>query len=446
MIRAANTVGRPIYPTSALNRPHEGRLFLMTKDSEGVLTLTLRMSWGWLAALACLLVAPWLFVLIGARQHHPVACDLPLSSSATTNRILRARGGPWGDLRITRIVTEPPVESLAGYLVYPRPTWHFKGYTADDLRNLLLSAGLSQPQQAELLATATFGPAQQGFVAHPSDTLLRALRPDSRAILYGALSLFPENVFQHEPFRFRADLESEWFEASGVPESTVEKVRQLTYRRGKTLLFSDPHLILPGLPSDQERVRLLKALARQSTLLIHLRITEHTDVDALVSYWSARGSRAKDIRPLLDSIARSRTAIDLDIAHLLPRFARKRLYTYPSADGDRGELIYDCHWNSMNFWNDPPVEAFADGATVIRTLESDYDVVLGDFQFGDIVLFMKSETQAIHSAVYIADDIVFTKNGPSPHSPWILMQLDTLVSHYETNIDLTLKGYRMRRR
>jgi hypothetical protein len=55
---------------------------------------------------------------------------------------------------------------------------------------------------------------------------------------------------------------------------------------------------------------------------------------------------------------------------------------------------------------------------------------------------MKSDTQAIHSSVYIADNIVFTKNGPSQHSPWILMQMDTLVAHYETNMDVKIRAYR----
>ena len=77
-----------------------------------------------------------------------------------------------------------------------------------------------------------------------------------------------------------------------------------------------------------------------------------------------------------------------------------------------------------------------------RTLETDYEPVVDGFKMGDIVLFMKSDTQAIHSAIYIADDILFTKNGPSQHSPWILMQMETLVSHYETNVDLKIRGYR----
>jgi hypothetical protein len=55
---------------------------------------------------------------------------------------------------------------------------------------------------------------------------------------------------------------------------------------------------------------------------------------------------------------------------------------------------------------------------------------------------MKSDTQAIHSSVYIADNIVFTKNGPSQHSPWILMQMDTLVAHYETSTDVKIRAYR----
>ena len=60
-------------------------------------------------------------------------------------------------------------------------------------------------------------------------------------------------------------------------------------------------------------------------------------------------------------------------------------------------------------------------------------------------LFNESDTQAIHSAIYIADKVVFTKNGPSEHSPWILMDMDTLISHYSTNTDLTIRGYRKKR-
>ncbi len=405
--------------------------------------ITIQASRRWLSFFAFILLIPWLlFLTLNTPDSVKRMVRKSLSQQSTDKWRVPAHKGPWGDLRVVRIVTEPPDESLAEYLVYPKPVWLFKGYSTNDFSTLLLSAGLSPEHRSELAASAKWAAPGEGCTVAPSDALALALSPESRAVLYGALSLFSENTFQHEPFRFRQDLAEEWFSNSDIPETTLAQVRRLIYKRGKTLLFSDPHLILPGLSSELERVRLLKTLARQSTLMVHLHISPDSDIKSLVGYWAAREGRAKDIKPLLESAARIPGGFDIDISHLLPRFARKRIYTYPRADGDTGEVVYDCHWNSMNFWNDPPDSRFSDGAFVIRTLETDYEPVLDGFRMGDIVLFMKSDTQAIHSAIYVADNILFTKNGPSQHSPWILMLMDTLVSHYETNVDLKIRGYR----
>ncbi len=393
------------------------------------------------------LLIPWgLFLLLNAPESVKRVVRAALSRESDTTRWVPSKKGPWGDLRVIRIVTEPPEESLAGYLVYPSPVWVFKGYSTNAFDRLLLAAGLSPAQKAELESGVVWGLSGAGCTVTPQDDLVMGLSAASREVLYNALSVFPENTFQNEPFRFRSDMADEWFANSGVPATTIALVRRLTYTRGKTILFSDPHLVLPKLGSDLERAKLIKTLSRQSTLMVQLHITPETDIASLVSYWAAREELAKDIKPLLESVARIPGGFNIDIAHLLPRFARKRIYTYPRADGDNGEMLYDCHWNSMNFWNDPPDNRFSDNAYVIHTLETEYESVLDGFRYGDIILFMKSDTQAIHSAVYIADNIVFTKNGPSQHSPWILMQMDTLISHYETNADLKIRGYRKKHR
>jgi len=50
---------------------------------------------------------------------------------------------------------------------------------------------------------------------------------------------------------------------------------------------------------------------------------------------------------------------------------------------------------------------------------------------GDIVLFSTaSSTIPIHAAVYIADDLLFTKNGGVYWSPWMLTTLDELKKMY----------------
>lgn len=397
--------------------------------------LVLHVSKLWLILAAAVILGPWGGLLM-IHSHEHTQNECPSIWSVPSHK------GPWGDLKVIRIVTEPPEETLTSYLDYPPPTWYFNGYTAEAFNRLLLSAGLS-PAQHDALVSATVANTQNtGITVKPNDDLVKSLSPESRAAIYEALSLFPQNVFQNEPFRFRSDLATEWFVDSGIPQEVIDQVFRLTYQRGKTLLFSDPHLVIPLIASIPERIKLLKVLSRQSTLMVQIHITPQTDIDALVNYWAVGAGSAKDIRPILESLAKVPAGYDIDITHLLPRFARKRIYTYPSPTGDKGEVLYDCHWNSMNFFNDPPDDRFGDGATVIQTLETNYTPVIDDYRFGDIVLFMKSDTQAIHSAVYIADNILFTKNGPSLHSPWILMQMDTLVSHYSTNTDLQLRGFR----
>jgi len=42
----------------------------------------------------------------------------------------------------------------------------------------------------------------------------------------------------------------------------------------------------------------------------------------------------------------------------------------------------------------------------------------------------KSETELIHSCNYIADGIVFTRNGGSLEQPWMLTKLDAVVDYY----------------
>ncbi|MFM7354079.1 MAG: hypothetical protein ACKO1G_13865, partial [Microcystis aeruginosa] len=60
-----------------------------------------------------------------------------------------------------------------------------------------------------------------------------------------------------------------------------------------------------------------------------------------------------------------------------------------------------------------PDDGLNDPAYVGTVLKDQYQPVVGHPQFGDIVLLTLPDGSSIHSAVYIADNIVFTKNGPS---------------------------------
>jgi len=64
--------------------------------------------------------------------------------------------------------------------------------------------------------------------------------------------------------------------------------------------------------------------------------------------------------------------------------------------------------------------------------------------YGDIVLFLDDSGNAIHSAIYLADDIVFTKNGNNFAQPWMLMRLKDLSARYELDSPARLLVYRQK--
>jgi hypothetical protein len=51
-------------------------------------------------------------------------------------------------------------------------------------------------------------------------------------------------------------------------------------------------------------------------------------------------------------------------------------------------------------------------------------------RYGDLIFLTNENGQIIHSAVYIAADLVFTKNGNNFKEPWVLMRMKDLLQTY----------------
>jgi len=420
------------------------------------------LSRGLIAALGAFILAPWLVLWLVVRDLGApaaasatptvpaAAASAPAASPAqaptrSEEGTLRAASGPWGNLVYTRILIEPPEEMVGRSHQTSQPTrWLFEGYSAEELTALWHSAGLPPDLIAQLDAPERrriSGNRTEILVPHP---LVRALTPGSRAILYAALAAFPANELHAEPFRFRADAIDEWFAGSNVAPHIIELVKSLLYRRGPALLFSDLEVVLAEIPSFTDRTTLIKTLARKSTLLVRLEVDENTDIDALSNYWG-RGLRSKDVRPLLESLRRPGVATRIDITHLLPRFARARLYSYPSSGDGASALAYmDCHWTALNFFNLEPNSKYQYIDVVSATLFQDYRSVTGKSALGDILLFARKDGTIVHSSVYIADDIVFTKNGVSEAAPWILMNLADVLAIYPADEPFDIQRYRLK--
>jgi hypothetical protein len=58
-------------------------------------------------------------------------------------------------------------------------------------------------------------------------------------------------------------------------------------------------------------------------------------------------------------------------------------------------------------------------------------------------MFVEAQTGgALHSCVYLADDLVFTKNGDNLLTPWILVRISDLKQVYFSDRDGTVQAYR----
>ncbi len=384
----------------------------------------------WLTALVVLFVAPWLVVaaLYTGVFNGTAPPELPLAAPEAP------APGPWGVLSATPIVISPPLEYVSTEDARPgRTPWFFPGVTLDQLESLLTSAGLDAQTATSLRATARQDKAANGVAVLPDPATVRALPADVRARLYLLLASVPLNGDQAHSYRFFGASPEAWLGQSLISPDTRALVEPLIYRDGDFLHFADLDLIRAAVTDEEEIRRLIKALSRQATMLVELTVPSGADVAGLTEYWG-RGGRKTDLKPLLESVASSASHPAIDIAHLLPEFAQNLLYRYPkitAADLDR-PVIANCLWTALNFFEAEPDDRFLNVAHALNTLKTDYYLVEAGFQLGDIVAFVDSRELIFHAAVYLADDLVLTKNGLSPMAPWVILPLEQVKGYYRT--------------
>ena len=365
-------------------------------------------------------------------------------SQAVGGRQLRP--GPWGDVTCVPIMLSPPLE----FIEETRPVgntpvaWRFPRMNRDAMSRYLTQYSVSESVRQSLLHDAQPDAATGGLIVYPSPERVLGLSPDDRGGLYFGLGQFVENPDQFKAFRSSGESVEEWFHSVRLSARTLKLVAPLVYRLGPMMFFADLRTVERDLASETERRLLIKALSQQRTFLIRLTVTADTNIEALVQYWGRRG-QAKDIRPILESLAginRDEEGEDIGVSHLLPPFARRRSYTYPLPletvlAGNR-----DCHWTALNFFAETPSDAYCDANAVGKTVVTEYHRVYRDYRVGDLALFFNGPDSYIHSAVYIADDIYFTKNGALATQPWMFMRLRDLEYFYPTLSPLVIQHYR----
>ena len=341
---------------------------------------------------------------------------------------------PWGELFVRDIKIQPPEEYLAFELQHiTTPTWVFDGQSVAQVRQVMLSSGLTPAQADRALAPGKVSSSNANTTVSPDNELVSSLSPETRAKLYHELAHSSENEHMRFPFCYSGNTFAEAFATNHVSPVVTEMVRKLMYPRGELQCFSDYELVLQQISDKDEQMRLLRALSSESAVMAGVRLRPDTDTDKLLGYWAWPGGiRVKDVAPLIESLKHTADG-RIGLVYLLPQFARQRLYTFPMPSRP-GDAAMDCHWSTMNFFNEVPDDHFTDPAYTVKYLESNYYQIAKPTKYGDIILFLDGNSNnAIHSAVYLADDIVFTKNGNNMAQPWMLMHLKDLTQKYESD-------------
>ncbi len=356
-----------------------------------------------------------------------------------------AKPGPWGDLQVRTVYLEPPENILA---VVAKPSsvtrWTFEQTTEKGVRVIMEKAGLSSALVDRLLGPTQVVASGNNIVVLPKVEDLVEISQAARSALYAELAKSSSNEYQRDPVFIHGGDIDDWLAETEITKPQQELLRKLLWRRGSALVFSDIQALLTLAKNSEEVATIFRTITRVRSLLVELKLPLREGRATFVDYWSA-GSLNAERTPFLVAITRRRAPQDIDVTQFLPTLARRRVYTFPTAAmGLKGRLP-DCHWTSLNFFEEEPKDLYLDSAKASEHLLADYVAIDPPFKFGDVLCFLDNG-EGLHTCVQVADDIVLTKNGESILAPWTFMSLKDVDDIYRRSADTRVQGYRLKGR
>jgi len=374
-----------------------------------------------------------------AMTHEP-----PPAAVGEAGPVWHSRPGPWGSLDIRSIYLEAPDAQVAG-LRQPSSTtsWNFPGASVAALTELFEAAGLSKEDQTRLLNPARILQHEHVWTLFPEPSIVTSMSIAQRSVIYTELARSTLNPMHESPAYVTGNRVEDWLRRARLTDTQKDTLRQLLWKDGDLLAFSDLSLLLAQASTDAEVRHLCKFMTRVRALVVHLNLPEGTDLQPLANYWTAAGLNIDGL-PLLTSEAGSGQAASIDITHLLPPIPRRLIYTYPTLASAASGRLPDCQWTAFNFFNAEPHEYYLDTRLTVAHLREAYKAIEPPFKFGDILELLNADGDAVHGCVYIADDIVYTKNGDGIARPWVFMWLSDVENLYVREPGMKIIGRRLK--
>jgi hypothetical protein len=374
-----------------------------------------------------------------------VALCLGVAGLFSAEPVWVAKPGPWGDLQVRTVYLEPPENILA---VVSKPSsvtrWTFEQTTEKGVRAIMAKAGLTSALIDRLMGPTQVVASGNNVVILPKVEDLVAIGETARSALYAELAKSAANEYQRDPVFIHGGDIDDWLAETEITKPQQELMRKLLWRRGSAVVFSDIQALLTLTKDAGEIAAVFRTITRVRSLLVELKLPLKEGRATFIDYWSAGSLNAERV-PFLAAITRRRAPQLVDVTQFLPTLARRRVYTFPTAAmGLKGRLP-DCHWTSLNFFEEEAKDTYLDSGVASQHLLTAYVAIDPPYKFGDVLCFLDNG-EGLHTCVQVADDIVLTKNGESILAPWTFMSLKDVDDIYRRSSDTRIQGYRLKGR
>ena len=360
--------------------------------------------------------------------------------------------GTWGTLRATRIRLTPPDPMLDRMHFVDCSRWSFGSLEWSQIDQVLRNAGLPP---------AIFNALQDPAIrSRSTDTNERSIRvpddlrfnlpPAARTALYRELARFESNLIQRLPWLLPT---SEGMDRAKLNLRLRHAIDQLAFARSDRRYLVDADLLLPFVTDAHELKRLKTLLFSVPSYSLELLRGHQDELAATIAYWSR--TSAPNVVERLQAFAGGDALDSLDVLNLLPPLARRVINSFP--DNIHSPRAANCFWTALNFdrtLNNNQLlpnatDLFHSAKVAASILDQDYVPVEPPYRLGDVLTVGTRDlngkvTRLEHAMVYLASDIVLTKNGVGEFTPFSLSLLADVSALYTWAFGETLQGYRLR--
>jgi len=365
-------------------------------------------------------------------------------AGAVTEPMWLTKSGPWGQLEVRSVYLEPP-EALLAVVAKPSTVtrWTFEQTTIGGVRAILVKAGVPEPVIARLLSPVRLVESGNSIILLPEREDLFALTMEVRSALYLELAKSSANEYQRDPVFILGGDVDDWLEEVPLTSGQRALFQQLLWRRGNALVFSDVQALLALAKGPEEVSAVFRSITRVRSLVISLRLPLAVDRQAFIDYWTADQVGTPRLA-FIRAVTQRRAKQLIDVTHFLPSAFRLRVYSFPELDLGLKGRFPDCHWTSLNFFNQEPKDIYLDTRQAAEHLLKDYVAVDAPYRYGDVLCFL-DDGEGLHTCVHVVDDIVLTKNGDSILAPWTLMRLRDVDEIYRRTPNTRIQAYRLKK-